>query len=174
MPLTAEIPCSVEEYLRTSYDPDCDFVDGQILERNVGKQRHSHAQGNAYWWFRIHAARGCRPYIEQRIRVSPTRFRIPDVLLMFAPPPDADVFTTPPYLCLEVMSPDDTMSTLQDRIDDYLSIGVANIWVVDPWKLRAWTVTAQGWHSVTDGHLHTADGELALPVSELILTEDSY
>jgi hypothetical protein len=27
---------SLEEYLRTSYHPDCDFVDGHLEERNLG------------------------------------------------------------------------------------------------------------------------------------------
>jgi hypothetical protein len=26
---------SVEEYLHTDYEPDCDFVDGVLVERNV-------------------------------------------------------------------------------------------------------------------------------------------
>ncbi len=28
---------SVDEYLRTSYRPDCDYVDGILVERNVGE-----------------------------------------------------------------------------------------------------------------------------------------
>ncbi len=35
---------SVEEYLRTSYRPDCDYVDGEVLERNVGELDHSWLQ----------------------------------------------------------------------------------------------------------------------------------
>jgi hypothetical protein len=35
---------SVEEYLRTSYRPDCDYVDGEVLERNVGERDHSKLQ----------------------------------------------------------------------------------------------------------------------------------
>jgi hypothetical protein len=30
---------SVDEYLSTSYDPDCDYVDGVVEERNVGRYR---------------------------------------------------------------------------------------------------------------------------------------
>ncbi len=26
----------VEEYLRTSYEPDCDYADGELIQRNVG------------------------------------------------------------------------------------------------------------------------------------------
>ena len=31
----------VEEYLRTTYHPDCEYVDGQLVERNVGEYYHS-------------------------------------------------------------------------------------------------------------------------------------
>ena len=35
---------SVEEYLATSYRPDCDYVDGRIEERNLGELDHSSLQ----------------------------------------------------------------------------------------------------------------------------------
>ncbi len=35
---------SVEEYLATSYRPDCDYVDGEVVERNLGEQDHSWLQ----------------------------------------------------------------------------------------------------------------------------------
>src|ERR1039458_10379887 len=31
----------VSEYLRTSYSPDCDYVDGEVQERNTGETDHS-------------------------------------------------------------------------------------------------------------------------------------
>jgi Uma2 family endonuclease len=34
----------VEEYLRTNYDPDMEYVDGQLVERSVGERRHSRTQ----------------------------------------------------------------------------------------------------------------------------------
>ena len=160
---------SVREYLSTSYRPDCDYVDGRILERNVGKKRHSHTQSYALAWFGTRKAQlKFEALVEQRIQVAKGRFRIPDMLLVPMPAPDEEVFTRAPYLCLEVMSPDDTMSSLQDRLDDYLKFGVANIWVIDPWKRRAWTVTKAGWHAVLDGMLRTSDGIIAMPVDEVL------
>lgn len=35
---------SVEEYLKTSYSPDCDYVDGEVIPRNLGESKHSGAQ----------------------------------------------------------------------------------------------------------------------------------
>jgi len=37
---------SVEEYLKTSYDPDMDYVDGVLTDRNVGEWLHSSILGN--------------------------------------------------------------------------------------------------------------------------------
>ena len=164
---------SVEEYLSSTYHPDCDYVDGHLLERNVGRKRHSYTQTLASGWFgsRKYDLK-LQPLVEQRIEVAPGRFRIPDVLLVSIPMPDEEVFTQPPYLCLEVMSPDDTMSSLQDRLDDYLGFGVPNVWVIDPWKRRAWTITQTGWHTALDGALHSADGRIALPLAE-VLPEDA-
>ena len=43
MPTTpALIP--VEEYLRTVYRPDCDYIDGEVLERNLGEKPHARLQ----------------------------------------------------------------------------------------------------------------------------------
>ena len=35
---------SIEEYLSTSYRPDCDYVDGEVRERNLGEYPHSNLQ----------------------------------------------------------------------------------------------------------------------------------
>jgi Uma2 family endonuclease len=85
------------------------------------------------------------------------------------PLPDEEVFTSPPYLCVEVMSPDDTMSAMQDRLDDYLQFGVPNIWVVDPWKHRGWHISAQGWALAHNGLMCTADGKIEMPLVDVLL-----
>ena len=40
---------TVEEYLRTSFDPDCEYVDGEVLERNVGETDHGLDTAAPYW-----------------------------------------------------------------------------------------------------------------------------
>jgi Uma2 family endonuclease len=166
---------SVDQYLRTSFDPDCDFVDGEVLERNVGKRRHGYAQARIAAWF-VHRQQNLRlePITELRMRVGPNKIRIPDVVVSQMPLPDEEVFTSPPYLCIEVMSPDDTMASLQDRLDDYLHFGVLNVWVVDPFfnshgKHRGWHVTTEGWANAAGGIMPTADGRIALPLVDLLL-----
>jgi Uma2 family endonuclease len=165
---------TAEEYLTSTYRPDCEYVNGHLLERNVGRKPHSHTQTFvlAWLWNRRHEF-GCEPYVEQRIRVAVDRFRVPDVVVVRTPSPDEEVFTEPPYLCVEVMSPDDTMSSLQDRLDDYIGFGVANIWVIDPWKGHGWRIDTTGWHTVLDGFLRTVDGRIALPLGEVLPQAES-
>jgi Uma2 family endonuclease len=169
MSATAATRVSVEEYGQTSYHPDCDYVDGHLEERNVGKKRHSYAQGEAHFWFKLNGKGRVEPFVEQRVRITSTRYRVPDFLLMAAQSPDVDVFDNP-YLCLEVMSPDDSAANLQDRLEDYHLIGVPNIWIIDPWKRRAWTFEAGGWYPVAiDAEFRTKDGHFAMPVRTLLL-----
>ncbi len=41
-----------------------------------------------------------------------------------------------PDLAVEVLSPDDTRSEIEEKIDDYLGSGVKQVWYVDPSKHR--------------------------------------
>ena len=167
MGTTTLIP--VEEYLRTSYRPDCDFIEGEVLERNVGKRKHSYAQGETCSWFnRRKGVLMLQALPELRMRVSTGRIRIPDIVVCEIPLPEEEVFTTPPYLCIEVMSPDDTISAMQDRLDDYLQFGVPNIRVIDPSKHRGWRITTEGWAAETDA-MRTSDGRVAMPLADVLL-----
>ena len=123
----------VSEYLGSSYDPDCDYVDGQLQERNVGEQDHSDLQtrlakllgtdtNEAYLWVNT----------ELRVQVKPTRFRVPDVCVRRADAPSEQIVRTPPLLCVEVLSPEDTVARTRARVRDYLEMGVAEVWVIDP------------------------------------------
>ena len=42
--MSARTLISVEDYLASAYEPDCDFVDGHIEERNVGEVTHARLQ----------------------------------------------------------------------------------------------------------------------------------
>jgi Uma2 family endonuclease len=122
----------IDEYLGITYRPDCEYVDGEIRERNVGKYEHARVQALLAAWFNQHEkAWGVQVVTEQRVRVSPARVRIPDVTLL---PPGAqpDVIVDPPLLVIEILSPDDTYSDTQERAQDYRAMGVETVWIVDP------------------------------------------
>jgi Uma2 family endonuclease len=157
---------SLEEYLSTSYDPDCDYVDGELEDRNVGKKSHAKAQGNLHLALRIRYP-SLFVVVEQRIRVSATRYRIPDVCAMLAEP-DEEVFTQPPLLCIEVLSPDDRADRIERKIADYLKFSVRYIWVIDPRTREAFIHTATGMHAVEDGILRTSDPDITVPLAEIL------
>ena len=159
---------SVEEYLATSYRPDCDFVDGQLIERNVGTKDHSKLQREVLAWFRDRRRElRLTAFPEQRVQVAQRRFRIPDVCVYPLPEPDEQIFTQPPYICIEVLSPKDTFPKLQDRLDDYLAMGVPNIWVLDPPSHRGWKIVREGHFEALDGVLRTSDGRVILTMADL-------
>ncbi len=158
----------VEEYLHTVYRPDCDFVDGVLEERNVGEKDHAKLQQEILFY--LHERRrqwNIFVIQELRVRVSPTRYRIPDILVVAGPEPDEQVFTQPPFLCIEILSPEDRMSRMQARIDDYLSFGVHYVWVIDPQTGKAWIYTAESIHEVRDGMLRTENPEIVVPLGEV-------
>ncbi len=35
---------SIEEHLQTSYRPDCEYIDGEVRKKNVGRWKHSRVQ----------------------------------------------------------------------------------------------------------------------------------
>lgn len=50
----ATVQISLADYLRASYRPDCDFVDGEIQERNLGEFDQAAVQAFLTSWFFQH------------------------------------------------------------------------------------------------------------------------
>jgi len=159
---------SVEEYLRTAYSPDRDYVDGEVQERNLGERDHSTLQkrlilyiGNREKTWNVFL------YPEQRVQVSSTRFRIPDICVYAGQEPEGQIFQTPPFICIEILSPEDRWARVQERIDDYLKFGVSHVWVINPVDQRAWKCTEAGNAEILDGVLRTQNPLLEVPLVEI-------
>ncbi|HYV62100.1 MAG TPA: Uma2 family endonuclease [Bryobacteraceae bacterium] len=159
---------SVEEYLRTSYRPDCDYVDGEVLERNVGEKDHSSLQKRMILYLAAREAQlGICVFPEQRVQVSAKRFRIPDICVTLGEP-DEQIFTKPPFICIEILSPEDRWPRTQERIDDYLAMDVPYVWVLDPSTKTAYSATpAERTQQVTTGILKTLNPSVEVPLSEI-------
>jgi Uma2 family endonuclease len=157
----------VEEYLTTVYRPDCDYVDGDVLERNLGERDHGRLQLKLGAYFLARQAQwNSYAIVEQRVQVRPGRFRVPDVCVVLGET-DEQVLTAPPFLCIEILSPEDRMSGVQERIDDYFAMGIPNVWIVDPGRRCAFDATASGdLHRVLDV-LRTKDPLLEVPLAEI-------
>jgi Uma2 family endonuclease len=143
--MAAGTQISVSEYLSTSYRPACDYVDGEVLERNVGELDHGRLQGVLFaYFFSREKSWSVFAVVEQRVQVSRTRFRVPDVCVVAGQKPAEQTLTKPPMLCIEILSPEDTMSRTLDRVNDFLTFGVSHVWVLDPRTKRAYDYTAAG------------------------------
>ena len=141
---------TVREYLRTSYSPDCEYVDGRIVERYGFEKGHSILQRELAQLFRLNReAWSVEVFLSLRVRVSSTRIRVPDVLVVRAGVRFEHVLDSPPLITIEILSPDDRWSDLQEKIDEYLAFGVEHIWVFDPQRRVAWRANGDGLHQVT-------------------------
>ncbi len=159
---------SVEEYLQTSYDPDREYVDGEVVERNLGEKTHSIIQRNLILCLGNQSKQlGIAVFPEQRVQISSTRFRIPDVTVIKAIQEQGEIFTSPPHLCIEILSKDDTMQYMQQKIDDYLGLGVPYVWIINPRNRKGYVVTPEGMFEAKSGVLETKDPAISVPVSEL-------
>ena len=125
----------VEEYLRTYYDPDREYVDGQLVERHVGEYFHSLLQSLIAMALGLRAReRRFRVFTALRVQVSDEpRYRIPDICVK-ALPHEVTPILLQPDLVIEVVSPDDEVPEMLTKIGDYLAAGIPYIWVVDPYK----------------------------------------
>ena len=167
MPATRTL-ISVEEYLASNYEPDCDFVDGHIEERNLGEWNHARLQLRiGSYLLSRYEGDGIQVVTEVRVQVKAARFRIPDVCVVLGDPGE-QVLTKPPFLCIEILSPEDRMSRITERIDDYLVMGVPYVWVLDPQSQQAYCATStEGLREVQDGVLRTENPVLEVPLREI-------
>jgi Uma2 family endonuclease len=137
--IASRLHIPVEVYLRSSYEPDAEYVDGEIERRPMGEYDHAAWQEAILLWFRQHATDwNVRVKPELRIRVSATRFRVPDVTVLDRSQPIEQIITHPPVAVFEVLSPEDTMMRITSKLSDYSAMGIPHIWVIDPASKNAW------------------------------------
>lgn len=161
-------PISVKDYLAKSYRPGCDYVDGEVVERTVGPRDHGWLQAAITSYFFVRRKQwNITVLTETRMRTGAARFRIPDVCVILGDT-EEQVLITPPFICIEVLSPEDRISRLQKRVNEYLAVGVAYVWVLDPETKEACTATAaEGLREVKNGLLKTDNPVIEVPIAEL-------
>jgi len=153
MPTATDIP--VEEYLHTSYDPDMEYVNGRLVDRNVGEYFHSLLQLLIAAELLKRQGRGFRVFTELRVYINAEpRYRIPDICVK-ALPHRADPILEKPDLVIEVLSPDDRPAEVLRKIADYLQAGIPHIWIVDPYQRTVMEADAAGVREAVDFTLET-------------------
>jgi Uma2 family endonuclease len=172
--MATSVLISVEEYLRSDWSPDREYVDGEIQERNLGEYDNATLQNYLLFLFQTNARLwGVKARPELRVQVAPQRFRVPDVTVLRNDHPAEQVIVTAPLLCIEILSPEDRFGRMDQKISDYVQMGVRSAWVIDP--------LAKAGYDCHGGHLsmwqvanrlHVPDTSIEVDVSALFASLD--
>jgi Uma2 family endonuclease len=173
--MASSILIPVSEYLQTTYRPDRDYVDGELKERNVGEQPHGDLQiilgtifrNNRLTW-------GVRPLGDTRLQITPTLYRIPDLMVVRNTDPKDGIIRFVPLLCVEIMSKGDRLNEMRERVADYVSVGVKDVWVVDPWKRVAYEEKSDGLKEPEDAVLRVTGTAVEISLAEIFRQLDEF
>ena len=157
---------SEQEYLHTSYEPDCEFEDGVLIERNVGTIDHGKLQAalTAYF-FRRRKAWNLHVVTEVRTRARAGKYMIPDLCVVEGPEPTGLVLQTAPLLWIEILSPEDRLLRVNRKVQAVLDFGVPYVWVVDPETLESDLYTAEKRTPLKDGVLRIPGTQIEVPLA---------
>lgn len=170
----ALVPVTVGEYLGSVYRPDVDYVDGVLEARNVGEFDHADLQKSVLLLLTAQEqAGGLRVLPELRVQVGPMRFRVPDVCVLRREVARERIVRTAPVLCVEILSPRDTLKRMRARCGDYLAMGVPAVWILDPETRTAYLLDASGMRELREGVLRVDGTAVELGVVEVFSTLDA-
>jgi Uma2 family endonuclease len=159
---------SEQEYLTSSYQPDCEFQDGFLIERNVGTEKHSWLQiALGAYIFRRRKTWGVNVYTEQRVRVRSGKYKLPDVCIVRGPRPTTPIFEQPPLVAIEILSPEDRPLRVDRTIAEWLEFGVEYVWVIDPETLDSILHTSHGRVPILDATLRIPETPIEIPLGQL-------
>ena len=163
----------MEEYLATSYEPDLEYVDGMLEEKNMGEWDHGFLQAAIGAWFFNHRAEWKIDVLtEYRTRTSKTRVRLPDVCVVWQGDGKERVRVTPPLLCIEILSPEDRPGRVMKRLDDFVAMGAENLWILDPGDRSSATYGRSGMKAVEGDRLEIAGTGIYLYVAGIFAMLD--
>lgn len=131
---------TVEQYLHTSFsDLDKEYRDGELVERSLPAYLHGKTQARLGAFFGArrgaHSLYAC---IGTRMKLRSNLYLIPDVAV-FYPTEPSEIPDFPPLIAIEILSPDDRLSAVRDKLEEYRAWGVAHVWLVNPYSKRMYT-----------------------------------
>jgi Uma2 family endonuclease len=150
MTMASKTLVPVQEYLRMSFDgPDREYVDGEIIERHLGSTPHSKAQRRLNRFLESLSDRhSLHPLSDIRVKISGSRYRVPDIAVFFGGEPVENIPSTPPFIVIEVVSEDDRYTEIRKKLAEFHAWGVKHIWLADPWTQTLSVYDGAGLHEV--------------------------
>jgi Uma2 family endonuclease len=167
--MNTKLAMSVEEYLKTNFeDADCEYLDGEIVERNTGELPHSIIQGELLSLLKnLGSQFHLKVVPEIRIQISRTRYRVADIAVWRPGPIGTRIPTVSPFLVVEVLSPEDRMVRLLPKIQEYLGTGVEWVWLVDPFERKALAYSQENRAGVSTEALTVANPPIQIALETL-------
>jgi Uma2 family endonuclease len=164
--MSTKVMMDVEEYLRTSFDgSDCEYLDGEVVERNMGELPHGDVQlALGSLLRRLRKTLGIRVSTEVRVQINTRRFRIPDISVWRDDEIGRRIPTVAPFLAVEILSPEDRMVRMLPKIQEYLSIGVEYVWVIDPEEKAALSYSQKHPEGAAVTTLRTENPDIEIPL----------
>lgn len=160
---------SVEEYLRTSYKPACEYIDGVLRQKPMPTRKHGIIQRHLGT---LASANGdYEAATELTVRVREGKYLVPDIGVQARNAIQDPYPTEPIFLCVEILSPQDRFAEILMKCDEYLTWGVPTTWIVDPDSRRAWVYTGHAPNEVPASGALTA-GALSVPLADLFSVLD--
>jgi Uma2 family endonuclease len=135
---------TVQTYLHTSFpNPDREYRDGKLVARSLPDYLHSKTQGLVGAFF----AQLCHqlpiyPALSVRLKLRESLYLIPDVAVFHPTEPQQPVPDTAPLIAIEVLSLDDKLTKVREKLEEYRAWGVPHVWLVDPHSKRLYTCDA--------------------------------
>jgi len=163
-------PIALSEYLHTRFEPDCDYVDG-ILEKRSGSGP-DHAAAQRALLASLHRRQrewGVRIEPEVRVQTSASHVRVADVALVAAKA-GGEVVEKPPVAVIEILSPDDDVQHVTERLDDYRRMGVKSIWMIDPSARKGFDASGEPW--VETGRFTVPESPIAVDPAAIFAEMD--
>jgi Uma2 family endonuclease len=159
---------SEEEYLHTSYDPECEFEDGVLTERTGGTWDHGKLQAalGAYF-FKRRKAWNLHVLPAVLVRARAGKYMIPDLCVVEGPQPSGRFLQTPPLVWIEILDPEDRPLRVNRRVQAVLESGARYVWVIDPETLESELHTAEKRTPLKDGVLRIPRTEIVVPLAEI-------
>ena len=160
--MSATATVSVEDYLRRTEKPYCEYVDGVLYPKPMARLLHSLVQFMLQVLLR---RQGVEAVAEVQVRISSTKYLIPDVIA--APTIQGPYPTEPVLLCIEILSPEDHIGAMLAKCEQYHAWGVPYCWVIDPEKQSGWQYHSGAEPEHITGSAALTAGQLSVSLPEL-------
>lgn len=169
----ADTNVSVEQYLATSYRPDCDYINGEVRERLWGDGCHAAVQSSLCGILGTnYKAWNIRLLISQRFRLSAHHYRVADISALPQNAPLVAYPDTPPVFCIEVLEPQDRFESVLERALVFSHFGIKAVWMIHSRTREIWSVDASGPKRFNGEALVVPGTPIRIPIPEIFTLID--